>query len=452
MPMPYEGEYAGYRALQRLADADRVKQLLSRARAFTPSSASPLPTPQTAPTAPPTLPEFVVAIDGSHAEVEVRNGYPSAKVGYLSVASVLLDVAAIDALDEQRPVDPSAFRQTEQAASIDAALPGSNVVTRTHTSARIAFREEIYDVFHSVIVDSADHTPLLDTFEALLALKPAARPQRCPYELDTGCTEHLNIGADLSSCICADRLPIWSTDALRIHEAFRDTGTNGEAFGETMQVWERILLVHILRAFERGNLLGRLNRLAFFIDGPLALFGHPAWLSAAISRELQRINAKVRELTGHDLVIVGVEKSGEFVTHFEEVDQSTTPGKLRFAARDWLLPTDAYIKERIIFSTSTKRYGLDTYFGRKFFYKTTSGARIVASIPFLNATQDTLASSNALDYESLPTVFALLDKLVSSRFQNALSPIVSAHAHAAIPLNLGAKVLEQLANALMRDR
>jgi hypothetical protein len=44
---------------------------------------------------------------------------------------------------------------------------------------------------------------------------------------------------------------------------------------------------------------------------------------------------------------------------------------------------------------------------------------------------------------------ALLDKLVSSRFPNALAPIVSAHAHAAIPLNLGAKVLEQLTKALM---
>ena len=44
----------------------------------------------------------------------------------------------------------------------------------------------------------------------------------------------------------------------------------------------------------------------------------------------------------------------------------------------------------------------------------------------------------------------LLDKFVSARFPNALSPIVSAHAHAAIPLQLGAKVLQQLARALMR--
>src|SRR5207302_11340762 len=132
----------------------------------------------------------------------------------------------------------------------------------------------------------------------------------------------------------------------------------------------------------------------FFVDGPLALFGHPAWLSAAISLELQRINTEVRKLGGRDLIIVGVEKSGTFVTHFDEVDQTEEPGKERFRPRSCFLPTDQYSKQRIIFSDSPKRYGEDPYFGRKLFYKTKSGARIVASIPFLDASQDTLDSAD----------------------------------------------------------
>jgi hypothetical protein len=148
-----------------------------------------------------------------------------------------------------------------------------------------------------------------------------------------------------------------------------------------LQVWERVLLVHLLRAFERRSLLSRVHQLAFFLDGPLALFGHPAWLSAAISSELQRLNAKVRVASGRDLVIVGVEKTGAFVTHFEELDQSEAPGEARFAPRDYLMLTDRYIKERIIFSASDKRYGLDTYFGRKFFYKTKTRGRGKHSVP-----------------------------------------------------------------------
>jgi hypothetical protein len=165
---------------------------------------------------------------------------------------------------------------------------------------------------------------------------------------------------------------------------------------------------------------------------------------------LERINNEVRKLARQDLVLVGVEKTGAFVTHFDEVDLTDVPGKERFPPGSYFLPTDAYIKQRIIYSDSPKRYGRDTYFGRKFFYKTKSGARVVGSIPFLDAAQDTLDTDDVALYPSFGTVCSLIDKLVSCRYPNALAPIVSAHAQAAIPLHLGAKVLEQLARALMR--
>ncbi len=449
--MPYEGEFATYHVLQRITETERVQQLLRRARVSEPTKEHDAVTPRVPPNDESPLPEFVVAIDGSSQEISVKTGYPGAKIGYLTVASVLLDLQAIDRLDANRPADPVQFRKTEESAAIDAALPGSNVVTRTHKNAKVAFREELYEVFHNGIVDSQDHVPLLETYEALLAHKPTTRPQSCPYQ-ELGCTESLVVGPGLRTCPCAERRAIWSTDALRIHERFHDVGTNGEAYGETLQVWESVLLVHLLRAFERQQLLSQAHRIAFFLDGPLALFGHPAWLSAAISIELQRINSEVRRMTGHDLVLVGIEKTGTFVTHFGEIDATEEAGLQRFPPGTYFLPTDNYIKQRIVFSDSPKRYGLDTYYGRKLFYKSTSGARIVASIPFLSAAQDSLDTDDVGLYPSFATTCAVLDKLVSCRYPNAVSPLVSAHAQAAIPLHLGAKVLEQLANALMQRR
>lgn len=448
--MPFEGEFAGYKPLQRIAQSDRVQQLLRRARVFGQSSAAAAPAPQAAPAAPSTLPEFVVAIDGSYAEVDVKNGYPGAKVGYCTVASVLVKIREMDRLDEVRPVDPREFRKTEEAATVDAALPGCNVITRNHTSARDSFRESVFDVLHDAIVDEEDRTRLQDTYEALLALKPQSRSQACPYQPD-GCDQHLTVAPGLTSCVCPSRRPVYSTDALRIHERFWDTGTNGEAFGLVMQLWERLLPIHLLRCFERRGWLDRIHRLAFFVDGPLGVFGPPAWLSAAISTELKRLNVLVRAKTGNDILIIGVEKTGAFVTHFDEIDQTETPGKARFDTRSYLLLTDRYIKERICYSDSEKRYGVDTYFGRKFLYKTASGTRIVASVPFLDDAQDTLDSDDVSLYPQFGTACAMLDKLVSSRYPNSLSPLISAHSHAAIPLHLGAKVLQQLARALMRE-
>src|SRR5208283_294230 len=126
--MPYEGEFAGYRPLQRIVETERVQGLLRKSRVFLPNAnGTSVVSPKLAPLPNHGLPSYVVAIDGSNAEVDVRNGYPGAKVGYCTVASVLLNLAEMARLDEQRPVDPLEFRKTEEASTVDAALPGSNV-------------------------------------------------------------------------------------------------------------------------------------------------------------------------------------------------------------------------------------------------------------------------------------------------------------------------------------
>lgn len=448
--MPYEGEYAHYQPLKRIVESERVQQLLRRSRVIDPSTLAQQATPKTPPAASATLPSLVLAIDGSYAEVDVRNGYPGAKVGYCSVASVVLNLAEVERLDVDRPVNPIDFRRTEDPSSDASALPGCNVITRDHVSAKDSFREAVFELLHDAIVDEEDNTRLLATYQALLAHKPAG-PIACPYT-HLGCDRDVSIGANLGTCPCALRKPLFPTDALRIHERFNDdSGTNGEAFGLVMTTWERLLLIHLLRCFEQRSWLDRLNNIAFFLDGPLAIFGPPAWLSAAIKKELQHLNTAFRSKTGSDLIIVGIEKSGNFVAHFEEIDKRED-GSQHFQPESYFLPTDSYIKERIILSDSTKRYGEDTYFGRKFFYKTKSGARIVANVPFLTSKQDSLATDDPSGYPQFGTVCALLDKLVTSRFPNALGPIVSAHAQASIPLHLGQKVLKQLAQALMRQR
>src|SRR5437763_7429196 len=241
--MPYEGEFAGYRPLQRIVETERVQGLLRKSRVFQPNLNGGSISPKPAPPADHGLPSYVVAIDGSNAEVDVRTGYPGAKVGYCTVASVLVNMRQVDRLDEGRPADPVEFRKTEEAATIDAALPGTNVITRSHGSARDSFRESVFDVLHDVIVDEEDRSPLLDTYEALLAHKPVTRQQVCPYSHD-GCIEHLSVPAGVSVCTCGLKRPIYSTDALRVHERFADFGTNGEAFGLVTEIWARVLMIH----------------------------------------------------------------------------------------------------------------------------------------------------------------------------------------------------------------
>jgi hypothetical protein len=246
--MPYEGEFASYKPLRRLVESERVNKLLgsyrvqsSAERANALETLKPIQMPCSI-----WMPTWILGIDGSHAEVEIRNGFPGAEASYVTVASVLLNVAKLRELDQQRPVDPKEFRTTERAESIDCALPGCNVISEGEESAKSSLRKSLFEVFQSVRM-SVEGESLLDTYEALLEHKPVTSPpQKCPYE---GCPEKRDFLRDMGQykCSCSLARTLYSTDALRIHERMNPEGTNGAIFAEIMQTLERVWVIHILR-------------------------------------------------------------------------------------------------------------------------------------------------------------------------------------------------------------
>lgn len=453
--MPYEGEFAHYKPLRRLVESDRVKKLLGsyevRSKADQLESLQTLHPIQITPGD--WIPKKIIAIDGSHAEVEIKNGFPGAEASYVTVASVILDVEKMRELDRHRPVEPKKFRTIENSQSIDCALPGCNIILKGEKSAKDSLRKSIFEVFGDVkaFPDSGGES-LLDTYEALLEYKPITeRSQKCPYE-DCPDNRDYQRGKGQYTCQCHLSRSLYSTDALRIHERMNPAGKNGAIFGEIMQVWEAVWMVHILRSLEANKWLSSLGRLAIVLDGQLAIFGQPAWISQAVYQELLRINGLTKKATGgKDILLVGVEKTGTFVEHFEDLDRNEDGSFGAFLSGTVGLLTDSYIKQNIIFSDSKKPYGDATYFGRKFFYKTKSGARIVATLPFLAEKHRDLTKAEPSQFPRLADAIGLLDQLVSSRFPNALVPLVSANAEAAIPLRLGNQVLEKLAKELMAE-
>lgn len=453
--MPYEGEFAGYKPLVRIANSERVQNIVARCKKQVFDEGQADVEPLIADIQPSSwLPDLVLAVDGSYHQLPVENGYPGAELAYLTVASVLLNIKKQRELDRNRPVDPLASKRTEEAGSIDCALPGCNVVVDDEVTPKASFRRVFFETIQNERQFSDGET-LLETYEALLAYKPQGKSkgsqQQCPYDsCPVAGVYHPSPGK--SHCICVEQRHWYSTDALRIHEGLNPVGPSGAMFAEAVQVWERLWAVNFLRWIEKEPRRFRILRnLAIVLDGPLAVFGHPAWLGPAIDRELRRINEAARAVIDKDILLVGVEKSGAFVDHFEVLDTPTrrTNGNARFDPQTAVLLTNEYIREHI--AIGDKTFGKDTYFGRKFFYKTASGARIVASVPFLREEASDLSRTDSRHFPRLADAMSLLDATFSARFANAVAPLVSAHAEAAIPLNLGREVLEHLARTLMAE-
>lgn len=453
--MSFEGEFASYEPLRRLLDSEKVKALQNRFKIrerveesenFDKEIIDKKDLKESD-----IQPDLVLAIDGSALAAKAENGYPGAEFGYVTVSSVLIDLKKVKTLEENQFIDPKEFRETEKASTIDSVFPGCNVILDNEKSAKTSLRRALFEELKSNNIFSNGET-LLDTYEHLFRIKREkfADGNLPKSPIEEFQDKEMTYGYGEYPCPHSGE-PLFSTDALRLHELMNPGGSNGEMFGQIMSTLEKLWLIHIIRAFEKKGWLATFRRVAFIMDGPLAVFSTSSWLTKVINFELKRINDLQKEINGTDLLIFGIEKSGTFFNHFLEID-TTKDGIIdKFPKQSAFLLTDDYIKKNIIFSESPKPYGQDTYFGRKLFYKAESGQKIVPVVAGYNDYQMNLTTANQDQFSRLPDILNLLDKLVSSRYPNSVSPLISAHAEAAIPLNLGKRIFEDIAKEI-RDK
>jgi hypothetical protein len=449
--MGFEGEFASYEPLRRILSSEKIQALQQRMH-IQPSLPSvdeikkEIIALEEVPQTSALQPDYILAIDGSHLEGQPEKGFPGSEYGIVSIASVLIDLKKISELEKEEFMDPKLFRKTEIAAPEEFIFPGCNIIVDNEKDDKCSLRRFIYEQFKDYKIFKEGET-LLETYEYLLKLKHEkykdAHPQKNPidenYELPFGLGEY--------DCPYTQE-KLYSTDALRLHELMNPSGTNGELFGQIMATIEKLWFVNILRWFEITHQLLILKRVAFVLDGPLAVFSTSSWLTKVIENELMRINKVQKAINGEDMIILGLEKSGAFFNHFTDIDTSREGTIDIFPRQSALLLTDSYIKSNIIYSKSPKLYGLDTYFGRKIFYKTASGQKLVPVIAWYTDEQKDIRTADISQFSRLGDVLRLLDRLVSSRYPNSISPLISAHAEAAIPLNLGKRLFEEIAREI----
>jgi len=449
--MGFKGEFASYEPLRRLRESEKVqaleKRLKIRQKGENSESFESAIIKKSDILESTIQPDLVLAIDGSFQVVKAENGFPGAEYGYITIASVLLDLKKMNELEKEDFIEPKKFRETENASTIESIFPGCNVILDNEKSAKSSLRRALFEELKNNKIFSECET-LLETYEYLFRKKQELSDERnLPQSPIEGVDKDMTY--DYGEYICPHSgEPLFSTDALRLHELLNPSGSSGEMFGQIMSTLEKLWLVHILRSFERKEWLSTLRRIAFIMDGALAVFSTSSWLTKVISYEISRINELQKGINGQDLLIIGMEKSGTFFNHFIDIDTKKDGMTDKFPKQSALLLDDNYIKRNIIFSESKKPYGQDTYFGRKLFYKTASGQKLVPVIAYFNKYQQNLSTAKPDQFSRLADVMNLLDRLVSSRYPDSVSPLVSAHAEAAIPLNLGKRIFENIAREI----
>ena len=437
--MPYEKEVASGDSLIWLENSRALREFKGIIRQRE-GQAKLLPPPMLSPPRRGWWPRRVIAVDGSNIVQRVNNGFPGAEAGLLMISVVSVKLDALRDIAPGTIPAPSVFRNMESACTLEAALPGIGVVQQDirDDTPKDFFRRSAYSTLSGTI--AGNHESLLETLRGIGGQRVRFE---CPAE---GC-ENIHVHKECEyECECGRGEKMFETDALRLHEYFQDVGSSGEAHGRLRDVSEALVLLNILRFFAEKE-PGYLADCAFVLDGPLAMFGTPASILRPIRDEYLRLNEKAKNANnGQDIVVFGIEKSGRFCQHWEEIDWDDDKGpRSRFPDGTVIVPDNEYICRNIeISGGKSKPYGEDTYYGRKVLYKTRKGEHVVLNTAMLNKASQDFTRNDMECYPRLGDILDVMDQLATHLYRDGFMPLTRAHAHAAIPLKRGADIIRNL--------
>ena len=400
------------------------------------------------------LPSFVVAVDGSSHETSIDDKLPSTKVGYIKVGSILIDLEKYGSLHEGKYVDPFKVAELQDDnSSLTFSVPSANIRWGGKNNVRDSFRAFVDHQFYGVRTRFSEHDPftsLRSTLFHLASLRPGElhtgdprklKIYRCP-DCGNGPIEVQDIPDQQKCSICG--ADVYPTDCLRIWEDVNDYQSNQIAISRLMIVLEHIIPFHYIRhLFKNAPLL--LSGMAFFIDGPLAFYGNPAWMHRSVMIFLQEVNRKLNKHGQLPLTIIGLQKTGQVVDHVNLID--------RYIPKNRLLAIDDDYRYKFIISgrdPSSQGFGFETYYGQDFIFKTSTGRTFVFALPYPYPSKDLPGKEFPKEkikfenYPQLPLALRLITHLESDLYENAVVPIALAHRFTAISFEPGGRVLDLL--------
>jgi hypothetical protein len=355
---------------------------------------------------------YVIAIDGGYTEIAVQERFPSATIAFFQFGALFFDVEHLIALEHTPFIDPDHMTALKNIQRLKFTFPVRNVALESEETLYESARKAIYDFFRKDL----DGDEIIKTLEWLiyqeykqprstwdLANCPTCRESRIPLQ-----RKEMSQDFTFSCPHCSNR--IYLTDVFRLHEWMDNEIGTGSVLGYLTNVIEQILFAHLIRVIFQIK-PGLMQNLLIIRDGPLAFFGP----TARLHRPFRELAAFLFE--NHNLYLAGLEKSGAFVEHADEIYTLIEPGTVLILDND-------YIYEYIIPGRGdpTKPYGSTSYYGNKLIFKTPGGHMYVATLPTVTQEgQTAIAFPTESDFRNLQTILTNIELLRCDRTKSRVN-------------------------------
>ena len=401
------------------------------------------------------LPQKIISIDGSNYEASVRKEMPFTKVGFVKISNLLLKRNAYKDLSHGRFVNPfEVAKLSRDNTSLSFAFPSANMKYKGEISVRDGFRRALDESLYDCRFDDSDPSTSIRTTLFRLASHRGENPGndkltlfKCP-----SCgAEKIELWDIPEKQLCPHcKNVVYPSDCLRIWEDVGDAGSNQSALTRFTNSFMHILIAHYIRFLKEkspDSYLNALSDLCFIVNGPLAVFGNPAWIHSCILKYLYDINQELITSGRAPIIVLGVLKSGPVCDYFKMIG-NFVPSDTVFCL------SDDFRNQYITFDRdpSSTTFGAETYYGQDFLLKTQNAKLFVfnALFPFRDKQdKESFKTEKAkiTNYRNIGTYVKLIEEFECDLHSASLVPVALAQKYSAISLEPGGKVLDLLAQA-----
>lgn len=384
--------------------------------------------------------QHIIAADGGYAEVVVEKAYPSRLMHFLQIGALYFRVQDLLKVEKSEFISPEDMMKLKNIERLKLALPTRNMKLKDQTTLCLSVLEIIAEFFRNNRL--GEKTNLMDTLKWFLfrQYKGASRTKEDkewflatnPYTGQSVTLRETDLAEPSYTFVCPSTgNAIRLTDVFRLHELIdEETGGTG-ILGYLTNVIEHLVLIHLIRSIlvTRPVLL---ESVLLIKDGPCGFFGQTA-----------NLHKPMLDLVGwlqknHNLFLVGLEKSGAFVEHAEEIKDKLKPGQI-------LLLSNDYIYDYILPGQGDKMraYGSTTNYGHKIIFKTQQSQMHVVSIP----SSELVLAPRQTDLKNLRALLTNVEQLHCDMYDSALFPVALVNKLVSLAAHPSRTILQTFAKA-----
>ncbi len=353
----------------------------------------------------------IIAIDGGYSEVFVKKEFPSSTISFFQFGALIFKTSDLEEMSMKPFIDPEDMSKLKEIQRFKLVIPTKNILIRNETSLINSFRKILFAFFlnepkEDKFIESLRWFLFNEYGSKLSEWNLASCPNFECRKSNVMLSEN-NKTSDYSfECpFCKDE--IYLTDVFRLHEAIDNELGAGGILGYLVTLLEQIVLIHLIRIILKIK-PSLLSELLFIKDGPLAFFGQTATMFKPMRQLVSYL------FSNHNLFLVGLEKSGAFVEHADQIVSKLEP-------KTALLLDNKYIYKYIIpgKADTSNPYGRTTYYGNKIIFKTKYEEVYVITLP----TKEVLLSPQKNDFQNIDTILLNVEKLRCDMYASSLVPI-----------------------------